>query len=48
MNDERIQRKDHDIRTYRINKISLSFYDDKKYTLEHRYYWLSHFHKSTG
>ena len=28
----KIQSKDHNIGSYRINKISLSSYDDKKYT----------------
>ena len=33
----RIQRKDHNLWTYRINKICLSCYNDKKYTLKDRY-----------
>ena len=30
----RIQSKNHNIRSHRINKISLSSYDEKKYTLK--------------
>ena len=33
----RIQSKDHRIETYEINKISLSCFDDKIYTLNNRY-----------
>ena len=33
----RIQSKDHRIRTYEINKIYLSGYDDKIYILNNRY-----------
>ena len=33
----RIQSKDHRIETYEINKISLSCFDDKIYTLKNRY-----------
>ena len=42
----RIQSKDHNIASYRINKIYLPSYDDKKYILKDRYK-LSHFYKST-
>ena len=43
----RIQSKNHNIESYRINKVSLSSYDDKKYILTDGYSRLSHFHKST-
>ena len=33
--------------SYRINKISLSFYDNLKYIIKDGYNRLSHFHKST-
>ena len=33
----RIQSKDNRIETYEINKISLSYFDDKIYTLNNRY-----------
>ena len=35
--------KDQNVRSYRINKTSLSCYDDKKYIVEDRYSRLSHF-----
>ena len=46
MRDEinRTQRKDHNIESHRINKIS---YNDKKHTLKYGSDRLSHFHKST-
>ena len=43
----RTQSKNHNIRSYRIFKISLSSYDDKKYILKDGYGRFSHFHKST-
>ena len=42
---DRIKSKDHDIESYRTNKISLSYYDDNKYKLEDGTF--SHFNKST-
>ena len=42
---DRIQSKDHDIGSYRMNKISLSYYDDKKYKLKDGTF--SHFNKFT-
>ena len=42
----RIQSKNHNVGSSRINEISLSSYDDKKYILEDGYSRLSHFHKS--
>ena len=41
-----IQSKDHNIWTYRVIKISLSCYNDKKHILEHGYSRLLDFHKS--
>lgn len=45
----KIQSKNHNIKTYRINSISLSCYDAtiNKYILENGYSRLSHFYKST-
>ena len=43
----RIQSRNHKIGSYRINKICLSSYDDKKYILKDGYSKLSHFHKFT-
>ena len=40
----RIQSKNHNIGSHRINKISLSY---KQYILKDEYSRLSHFHKST-
>ena len=36
---DRIQSKDHDIGSYRMNKISLSYYDEKNISLR-----MEHFH----
>ena len=43
----RIQSKDHDVETNRINKFSLFCYDNKRHILEDVYSTLSHLHKST-
>ena len=43
----RIQSKDHNIVSYRINEVSLLFYYDRKYVLKDGYSKLSHLHKST-
>ena len=43
----RIQSKDHNVGSYRINKISLSSYDDKKHILKDGYSRSRQFHKST-
>lgn len=43
----RIQTKDLFIGLYRINKVALSSYDNKKYILKDEYIRLSNFHKST-
>ena len=42
----RIQSKNHTIKSYRINKFPLSSYNDKKYILKDGYSRLSSFHKS--
>ena len=42
-----IQSKDHNLVLYRINKVSLSSYKEKKCILNDGYSGLSHFHKST-
>ena len=43
----RIRSKDHSIGSYRISKISLSSFDDKKYIIKDECRKLYHFHKST-
>lgn len=43
----RTQSKDHNVWTYRINKTSLSCYNNKKYIIEDGCSRLSHSHKST-
>ena len=45
-NMERIQRKLHRIWTYDVCKISLSFFDDKRYLLDDGINSLAHFHKN--
>ena len=42
----RFQSKNHNIGSYRTNKISLSSFDDKKYILKDGFSRLSHFYKS--
>ena len=42
---KRIQAKKHKIRTYEIDKISLSRFDDKRYALDHGVNTLAYFHK---
>ena len=47
---ERIQNKNHKLRTYEINKISLSCFDDKRYVLymlDDGIHTLSYFHKNS-
>ena len=41
---KRIQSKKHKLGTYKINKISLSCFDDKRYVLDDGIYALAHFH----
>ena len=45
-NMERIQRKLHRIWTYDVCKISLFFFDDKRYLLDDGINSLAHFHKN--
>ena len=42
---KRIQSKKHKLGTYEINKISLSYFDDKRYVLDDGIHTLSYFHK---
>ena len=42
---KRIQAKKHKIGTYEIDKISLSFFDDKRYVLDDGVNTLAYFHK---
>ena len=42
-----IQSKKHKLRTYEINKISFSCFDDKRYVLDDGIYTLSYFHKNS-
>ena len=41
-----IQAKKHKIRTYKIDKISLSCFNDKRYVLDGGIYTLAYFHKN--
>ena len=42
---EKIQGKKHKMGTYKINKISLSIFDDKSFVLNDGIYALVYFHK---
>ena len=44
---KRIQAKKHKKGTYRINKISLSCFDDKRQVLDDGVHTLSYFHKDS-
>ena len=44
---KRIQSKKHKLRTYEIDKIFLSYFDDKKYVLDDGIHILSYFHKNS-
>ena len=44
---KRIQSKKYKLRTYEIDKISLSCFDDKRYVLDDGIYTLSYFHKNS-
>ena len=44
---KRIQAKRHKIRTYEIDKISLSCFDDKRQVLDDGVYTLAYFHKDS-
>ena len=43
----RIQTKKHKLGTYKIDKTSLSCFDDKRYVLDDGIYTLSYFHKNS-
>ena len=43
----RIQSKKHKLGTHEISKISLSYFDDKRYVLDDGVYTLSYFHKDS-
>ena len=43
----RIQAKKHKIRTYEIDKISLSCFDEKIFVLDDGIYTLAYFHKDS-
>ena len=42
---KRIQSKKHKIGTYEIDKISLSYFDDKRFVLDDGVHTLAYFHK---
>ena len=44
---KRIQSKKHELGTYEIDKISLSCFDNKRYTLDDGIHILSSFHKNS-
>ena len=44
---KRIQSKKHKLETYEIDKISLSFFDNKRYVLDDRICTLAYFHKNS-
>ena len=45
---KRIQCKKYKLGTYKIDKISLSCFDDKRYVLDDEIYTLSYFHKNNS
>ena len=44
---KKIQAKKHKIGTYEIDKISLSYFDDKRYVLDDGIHTLDYFHKES-
>ena len=44
---KRIQSKKHKLGTYKIDKLSLSCFDNKRYVLDDGIYALSYFHKNS-
>ena len=44
---KRIQDKKHKLRTYKINKISLSCFDEKRFVLDDEIHKLVYFHKDS-
>ena len=45
---KRIRAKKHKIGTYEIDKISLSYFDDKRFVLDDRIHTLTYFHKDSN
>ena len=45
---KRIQSRKYKLGTYEIDKISLSYFDDKRYVLDDGIYTFSYFHKSSA
>ena len=45
---KRIQSKKHQLRTYEVDKISLSCFDNKRQVLDDRICTLAYFHKDSG
>ena len=44
----RIESKKHKLGTYKIDKISLSCFDDKRYVLDDEIHTLAYFHRDSG
>ena len=44
---KRIQSKKHKLGTYKVDKISLSCFDDKRHALDDGIHTLSYFHKNS-
>ena len=44
---KRIQSKKHKLGTYEIDKISFSYFDDKRYVLDDGIYTQAYFHKDS-
>ena len=44
---KRIQSKNHKLETYKIDKISLSCFNDKRYVLDDEIHTLAYFHKDS-
>ena len=44
---KRNESKKHKLGTYEINKISLSYFEDKRYVLDDGNYTISYFHKNS-
>ena len=44
---KRIESKKHKLGTYEINKISLPYFEDKRYVLDDGNYTISYFHKNS-
>ena len=44
---KRMQAKKYEIGTYEIDKISLSYFDNKRFVLDHEIHTLAYFHKDS-